>query len=202
MAEGFLGRWSQRKADAREGKPLAEPVAPPAPPEPQEMASPVPQALPAQVPETPAAPLPTLEDARSLTPESDFRPFMARGVDPQVKNAAMKQLFADPHFNVMDRMDIYIDDYSLSDPIPESMMRQMASAQFLKLFDEKEPAAAGDDADASSPQGVAQSAISDRSPDAASPDTLPEPVPQHAHADLRLQPNDAPGCESPGEGAP
>jgi hypothetical protein len=29
-----------------------------------------------------------------------------------VKNAAMKKLFADPHFNVMDRLDIYIDDYS------------------------------------------------------------------------------------------
>ena len=26
MAEGFLGRWAQRKADARDGKPLTEPV--------------------------------------------------------------------------------------------------------------------------------------------------------------------------------
>ena len=24
--EGFLGRWARRKADVREGKPLAEPV--------------------------------------------------------------------------------------------------------------------------------------------------------------------------------
>ena len=44
----------------------------------------------------------------------------ARDVAPDVKNAAMKKLFADPHFNVMDGMDTYIDDYSKPDPIPPS----------------------------------------------------------------------------------
>ena len=77
-----------------------------------------------------------------LTPASDFKPFMARGVTPDVRNAAVKKLFADPHFNVMDRLDIYIDDYSQPDPLPAAMLRQMASAQFLKLFDDDETPAA------------------------------------------------------------
>jgi hypothetical protein len=55
---------------------------------------------------------------------------MARGVTTDVRNAAVKKLFADPHFNVMDRLDIYIDDYSQPDPLPAAMLRQMVSARF------------------------------------------------------------------------
>ena len=39
-------------------------------------------------------PLPSLEDAARLSTESDFRPYMSRGVAPEVRNAAMKKLFA------------------------------------------------------------------------------------------------------------
>jgi hypothetical protein len=63
---------------------------------------------------------------------------MGQGVAPEVKNAAMKKLFADPHFNVMDRMDIYIDDYSQADPLPLAMLRQMNGAKFLNLFQEED----------------------------------------------------------------
>ena len=38
-------------------------------------------------------------------------------------NAALKKLFSDPHFNVMDGLDTYIDDYGKPDPIPPSMLR-------------------------------------------------------------------------------
>jgi hypothetical protein len=70
-----------------------------------------------------------------LHSESDFSPFTAKTVSPEVRNAAMKKLFTDPHYNVMDGLDIYIDDYSKPDPIPESMLRQMVGAQFLNLFE-------------------------------------------------------------------
>ncbi len=66
---------------------------------------------------------------------------MGQGVAPEVKNAAMKKLFADPHFNVMDRMDIYIDDYSQPDPLPLAMLRQMNGSQFLNLFESDDPVA-------------------------------------------------------------
>lgn len=137
-ANGFLGRWARRKNDALLGKPLTEP----APPAPLPVVVPVAGladgelAVAAQADE----PLPalSLDDVKSLTKDSDFKPFMAQNVGPDVRNAAMKKLFEDPHFNIMDGLDIYIDDYSISEPIPESMLRQMASAKFLNLFEEDE----------------------------------------------------------------
>ena len=150
MAEenkGFLGRWARRKQEALQGKPLDEPVqvpvGGPAPSAATPAHSPPAAAQGAEPPEKTLS----LDDVKRLTQDSDFKPFMAGNVAPEVRNAAMKKLFADPHFNVMDGLDIYIDDYSKSDPIPESMLRQMASAKFLQLFDEEQegdkPALAG-----------------------------------------------------------
>jgi hypothetical protein len=65
------------------------------------------------------APLPAIE---SLTIDSDFTPFFKPQVDESLKRAALKQLFRDPRFNVMDGLDTYIDDYSLPDPIPPAML--------------------------------------------------------------------------------
>jgi hypothetical protein len=48
---------------------------------------------------------------------------------------------------VMDRMDIYIDDYSQPDPLPMAMLRQMVSAQTLGLFDDDSENAAKPHAD-------------------------------------------------------
>ena len=140
---GFLGRWARRKTDVLQGKPLDEPGVPlekvpvlassasAAP------ANAVPEAAP--VVETPAPEkLLSLDDVKLLTQESDFRPFMARNVGPEIRNAAMKKLFTDPHYNVMDGLDIYISDYSIADPIPESMLRQMVGAKLLKIFDDEE----------------------------------------------------------------
>ena len=65
-----------------------------------------------------AAPPPTLDDVAVLTRESDYSRFVAPDVDGGVSNAALKKLFSDPHFNVMDGLDTYIDDYSKPDPLP------------------------------------------------------------------------------------
>lgn len=230
MADGFLGRWSRRKIDVLEGKPLDEPLpqVPVAQPD-EQPAGPVTAPSPAvahasePVPELaprPEVALPSMEDVGQLTPQSDFKPFVARGVAPEVRNAAMKKLFSDPHYNIMDGLDIYIDDYSLPDPLPESMMRQMVSAQFLNLFDEKkdEPkgktaGALGDGADSATVQSVAQSqqtpkASTDNNPDSLETSQAPVSVPapqvsqpsdtaDHANTDLRLQQNHAAGAEDP-----
>ena len=84
-----------------------------------------------------------MQDVAALHADSDFTPFVARAVAPEVRNAAMKKLFADPHFNVMDGLDTYIDDYSLPDPLPATMLRKMASAKFMKLFDDDDEQADG-----------------------------------------------------------
>ena len=36
-----------------------------------------------------------------------------------------KTLFQDPHYNVMDGLDTYIDDYSKPDPLPEGWLEKM-----------------------------------------------------------------------------
>ncbi len=86
-----------------------------------------------------AAPLPTMADVAALTRDSDFSRFVARTVQPDVKNAALSKLFTDPHFNVMDGLDTYIDDYGKPDPLPEGMLRKLLQSHVLGLFDhEKE----------------------------------------------------------------
>lgn len=178
--DNFLSRWSRRKVLDRQGLPLpeAEPLSTAtatAPvrtlPEPAAMAAPpvaeTPVAeTPAPVPEPPP---PTLDDVARLPADAaDFSRFVARGVQPEVKNAALKKLFSDPHFNLMDGLDTYIDDYSQPDPLPAAMLKQMVQGRFLGLFD--------DDEDKHNP--------TDR--------TASEPLP-HENADLRLQPDPAAG---------
>jgi hypothetical protein len=132
----MLSRWSRLKAESKKSD-LALPVevdqANPA----AQVASPVStletDSLPAE--ESPQEPLPSVHD---LTPESDFTPFMRSGVDPVQRNAALKKLFTDPHYNVMDGLDIYISDYGKPDPIPPEMLRGLVQSQLLGLFKDEE----------------------------------------------------------------
>jgi Protein of unknown function (DUF3306) len=172
---GFLSRWSQRKALVREGAP----VAPEAPSTPAPVALPVAAPAAAQPtapqpvaePPAPAAPPAlTLEDVAGLARDSDYAPFVARNVDPTVKNAALKKLFTDPQFNVMDGLDTYIDDYGKPDPLPAGMLRQMVQSKLLGLFDDEE-----NDKDQPAPG-------------------LP---PHDEDADLQLQPDDPAGRDEP-----
>ena len=70
-----------------------------------------------------ASPLPTEADVADLAPGASVANFMRVGVDEQVKRDALKKLFADPHYNVMDGLDTYIADYGLPDPIPDAMLQ-------------------------------------------------------------------------------
>jgi len=219
MAEdGFLQRWSRRKASlgasVPDGPPNTHPVQPPkaapaiggvqAPDAliskggPQPLNTPPSALAPApgraqpSEPHTDPQPAPSLADTEALTPASDFRPFMGQGVAPEVKNAAMKKLFADPHFNVMDRMDIYIDDYSQPDPLPLAMLRQMNGAKFLNLFEDEDKDKA---ALAGSPaEDILQtpgSPVSDDVPVPASAHTTPIEAPLSANASGMADTSDA-----------
>ena len=109
----------------------AGPAAPAAPP---------PPALVATQPPAAVAPAPTLDDVAALSMQSDYSRFVAHGVAPEVKNAALKKLFTDPHFNLMDGLDTYIDDYGKPDPLPAGMLRKMVQSQLLGLFDDEKTA--------------------------------------------------------------
>lgn len=145
-----------------------------------------------------------MEDVSQLTAQSDFKPFVAPGVSAEVRNAAMRKLFTDPHYNVMDRLDTYIDDYSQPDPIPEAMLRQLASAKFLNLFETAEEAQArlqgerlGDDADGQLAKTVPELNL----PEPGAQPPAGQNTSDHDHTDLRLQQDDAAGPQSPGRGA-
>ena len=210
----FLSRWSRRKTQAREGLAVEAEVAGLAP-LPQSLPPSVAPALKAAVhepltapvaaelapaaeaptaPDTAAAPALTLEDVAQLTRDSDYTGFVARGVTPEVKNAALKKLFTDPHFNVMDGLDTYIGDYNTPDPLPEGMLRQMVQSKLLSLFDDDPPAAE---------LGVTETSLAAPSAFPSPPALLAtDPLPpnlNHAdeNADLQLQPDDAAGRPGP-----
>jgi len=197
MSDNFFSRWSRRKQDAAVGRALDEPV----PPDAQSTESPqvlsVQGVPPAPVTEQAAeAPLPSLEDTQALSPSSDFQPFMRRGVTPDVRNAAMKKLFTDPHFNVMDGLDIYIGDYTQPDPLPAGMLAQMVGAQFLNLVPPQdvptESALTGEGAEENpdrSPSPQQGAAVVAQSPDSAAP--MAAPSIEHDDTDLQLQPDTA-----------
>jgi hypothetical protein len=102
--QSFLHRWSRLK---REG--AAKP----------------PATAKGDVAPAPAE-LPALE---GLSFESDFRAFMHAKVDDGIRRAALKKLFRDPRFNVMDGLDVYIDDYSKEDPIAPALLAQLEHAR-------------------------------------------------------------------------
>jgi len=232
MSDHFFSRWSRRK----QGLETTEPVPPktdnstaaavgakadhlPAPSSaPLASGAGSSTAAPDQAAERP--PLPTLEDARALTPSSDFQPFMQQGVAADVRNTAVKKLFTDPHFNVMDGLDIYIGDYNTPDPLPPGMLQKMVGAQFLNLFPPSSDASADPEkAAAASGEAVPISDYPDESPPlpegsanvAQSPQSLDAPdlqhtaapttrlAPEHDHPDLQLQPNHAPASPSSGQ---
>ena len=129
MAGGFLNRWSRLKS----GEQL-EPEKKPTDQLKQELASSSDTSNPnAVAQDTP--PSATLEDVEKIDRFApDFSAFMKPDVDPAVQQAAMKKMFSDPHFNIMDGLDIYIDDYSIPDPIPLEMLKRMVQSDMLNIF--------------------------------------------------------------------
>ena len=193
MAEetsGFLSRWARRKEQVRTGVAVApEPVV-----EVPVVVAPVAAVVAnVEVPvveEQPVAePLPTMADVASLTRESDYSRFVSPGIDEGVKHAAMKKLFADPHFNVMDGLDTYIDDYGKPDPIPLAMLKQMNQSKVLRLFEVED-----DD------EKKSESAETTLIEPATEPVTELKPPPDD-DPDLRLQQDDAAGRPGPDQGA-
>jgi Protein of unknown function (DUF3306) len=128
--EGFLSRWSRRKRAAAAAGDTQAPVAQDGP---LAAASRAPATV--EAPDVPPAPAssapPALPPLDSISAESDFSPFMAREVDPGIQRAALKKLFQDERFNVMDGLDVYIDDYTKLAPLPADMVRKLAHARYL-----------------------------------------------------------------------
>ncbi len=115
MKENFLMRWSRLK-----------------------------RTLPAEAvkAETAVAPPALLPPVDGLDLSSDFLPFMEGEVAEELRRAALQKLFAAEHFNVMDGLDVYIDDYNKFEPIGEAMLQQLMQAR--SLLPDELPEAAGE----------------------------------------------------------
>lgn len=218
--DGFFSRWSQRKVRARQSD------APPA-----ESALEIPVATPAAAPAAPHGDLathpgshksadqdeskpapPTLDDVAALTQESDFTRFVTPEVSGDVRNAALKKLFADPHFNVMDGLDTYIEDYNTPDPLPASMLRKMAQNAYLGFAEPDETTKQAKDAgvqeallaEAEPEEEISHECAAGNVPAAISPAADSDAAAMKAHdedPDLRLQSHHDPGPPGAGPGA-
>ncbi|WP_076591132.1 DUF3306 domain-containing protein [Herminiimonas arsenitoxidans] len=124
-AEDFFARWAKKKSDASEE---AETTSD------KNAGAVLPASDAAHEPiaaETAAKPLPTQEDVEHLTHDSDYSAFMGQGVDESVKRSAMKKLFTNPHFNVMDGLDVYIEDYSKFEAMTPAFIATLSHAKAL-----------------------------------------------------------------------
>lgn len=144
--ESFLKRWARRKQAAVGGLPGETGVTEAGTMDPEPVESDVPPQLP------------TLE---TLDAESDYSGFMHSKVDPEIRNAALKKLFAGPHYQMSDGLDVYIGDYSAPAELPAAMLAGLAHARTLL-------------AAAHSADGPAASGAS--APDRAEPDQSPAPA--------------------------
>jgi len=124
----FLARWARLKREGGErtqARPAAQTDGPPA--------------------------LPPLDQ---LTPDSDFKDFMHAKVADGVRRAALKKLFADPRFNVMDALDIYIDDYRDGGIVSAEMLADLEHSKTTLFGPRQDPQAKDQEANAAVPQEV------------------------------------------------
>jgi Protein of unknown function (DUF3306) len=159
--EKFLSRWTRLKQETRE--------------------------QPAAKRADAAGPPPKLPPLETLDINSDFKGFLHPKVDAKLRHAALKKLFSDPRFNVMDGLDVYIGDYNKADPIPPEMLQQLVQVQnmFASLKKDELHQAAAQAAPVEETQAVAsaRAALPEPTEHAA-----PTAVPEAAHCESVAQP--------------
>ena len=166
-----LKRWSRRKLDSAQVQSLA--------PAPASIAVPatsadVPTLAPTSVDESPAPKQDGLPAVEGLTIDSDFAQFLKPEVAEDTRRAALKKLFSDPQFNVMDGLDTYVGDYTQPDPMPAGMLEKLAGVYSMVI--EQEEALAADKA------RTASDAVVQTVP---APQAAPLDVPSAAQRDMQ-----------------
>ncbi len=182
----FIARWSRLKhAAEREAAEPANAGAPEmqAPPGNEAGAADVPVSSAASLHVTAPAtetPLPPIESLDGL--RSDYEAFFRQPVDEELRHAALKKLFADPHFNQMDMLDVYVDDYTQFEPLPPELRLRLPSARSFLLDSERAALEA---------EETAKSSVVD-------PGARQEPVvAPGAGTEVHAVADAAPGCDSP-----
>jgi hypothetical protein len=178
--EPFLSRWARLKRESREAPPPA-----PAPEVAPEGETPAAgegadvregEAEKAAVEAEPLE-LPPLD---SLTGESDFSPFMRAGVDPELRRLALRKMWRNPKYNVVDSLDPYRADFkaftALGD-IVTADMKYHAERLLREQLERAAEAAEAPEEDATAAEGAhAGTAVAAGSGDAAAQQHEPESV--------------------------
>jgi hypothetical protein len=129
--EDFLQRWSRRKAHARE-----------------EMLHPATTADPAEAPPVadPQPEPPPLTDADmppvdSLTEDSDVSGFFSPGVSDKLRRIALRKIFSLSIYNVRDGLDDYDEDFTVFEPLGDTVTADMRHRQEREEQKRREQAA-------------------------------------------------------------
>jgi hypothetical protein len=116
QTEGFAGRWSRLKSEARATKAVVPPVAEIPPAEPAQAGELQPAPPPAE--EKPVE-LPPLE---TLTRDSDYSLFMRGDVASDLRSQALRKLWTlDPHFATIDISECHSIDFNAVQCFPEGL---------------------------------------------------------------------------------
>jgi hypothetical protein len=152
--EPFLRRWSRLKKESREVPPEEAARSPeePAGQPPAGEAESAPSAAPAPG-EPPAAEPLELPPLDTLNEESDFGAFMRAGVDPDLRRLALRKMFRNPKYGVVDELDPFRADFAAFTPLGDIVTADMKFHAERLLRKEMEKAAeAAEDAGTSSPE--------------------------------------------------
>lgn len=176
----FLERWSRRKTEARDGASTPDNTgALTAPPAVEDADIPPVQE---QEPVLTDADMPPVE---TLDAESDFTPFMSPGVSDDLRQKALRILFRDPAFNIVDGLNDYDEDYTQFAGLGGIVTHEMK-----RMLKRELDAETNRQANAADRQQEHQSAGADVS--AAEPvDQAPDPSPAAATGQLDRDADDA-----------
>ncbi|MCZ6732145.1 MAG: DUF3306 domain-containing protein, partial [Gammaproteobacteria bacterium] len=117
--EGFLSRWSRRKREADAPEQLADVDA---------------RAAESEIAQTPAgdtvesasaktdADMPPIE---TLDENSDYSPFLSPKVSEKLRRVALRKLFHMAAFNIRDGLDDYDDDFTVFEPLGDTITADM-----------------------------------------------------------------------------
>ncbi|WP_426416350.1 DUF3306 domain-containing protein [Aestuariirhabdus sp. LZHN29] len=125
--EGFASRWSRRKLQAENET---------TPPATEETANTEIESQPLSTgEEQPPAPKTDADmpELASLNNDANYSGFLSEGVSEELRTKALKQLFHLSHFNITDNLDDYDDDYSVFEPLGETV------SEHLKQWIDRDP---------------------------------------------------------------
>lgn len=176
-----LSRWSRRKLEAARAAPPAADIAPAPPAVPA--SAPPSSGSAATTPVAAAAAEGERPDVETLTFESDFGRFLKPDVDPATQRAALKKLFGDPRFNVMDGLDTYVDDYTQADPMPAGLLSKLGNVYAMSKEDAP---ASGEQSIKTAPDAVPAPSAAPAAIEAPKPVAeMPAPIPAPAATEKR-----------------